>query len=429
MLCCRIASPIAVALLLVPGLSFTLEADDWPQWRGPHRDGVCDEAGLLEKLPAEGLKVRWRVPVGWGYSSPVVAEGRVYLADSELMKPKARERLLCRDEATGKEIWTHAYDVAYEDWAFDPTQEIGPVATPIVQNGKVYTLGRLNDLFCLDTRRGDILWKANLGTAYGAKFSPGMPSPLIEGELLILLIGGKPGAGVVALNKDTGMEAWKALDETLTFSSPIVIASGGKRQLIVWTQESLTSLDPATGAVWWRQRLLTSSDYAVSTPVFHADRLLLGGLMFQLDADKPAARVLWPASSAPARRIYSNTSTPMFRGGFVYSARSSGELICVDADTGKQVWETDKVTDMKNGASIHITPNGQTALLYTNKGELIRARLTPEGYHELSRTAVIEPTMPFGGRNVVWAPPAYANRHIFARSGKELVCASLGDAP
>lgn len=422
-------SILAVGLalpLLLPG---ALRADDWPQWRGPNRDGVCDEAGLLESFPAAGLKVRWRVPVGWGFSSPVVAHGRVYLADSELMKPIAKERLQCLDETTGKPLWTHVYDVAYQDWAFDPTQEIGPVATPIVQNGKVYILGRTNELFCLDARSGDVLWKKNLETDYQAAFSPGMPSPLIEGNLLILFIGGKPDACVVALDKDSGKEAWKALAESLTFSSPIVITSGGKKQLIVWTQESVTSLDPAAGTTYWRQQLFTNSDYAVSTPIYHKNRLLLGGLMFQLDPDKPAATVLWPASKVITRRVFSNTSTALFRGDHIYTARSSGQLICLEANTGQQVWESDKVTDLINGASIHLTANGDSVLLFTNKGELIRAQLTPQGYQEISRVAVLEPTFPFGGRNVAWSPPAYANRHIFARNGKELICASLAAEP
>jgi hypothetical protein len=167
----------------------------------------------------------------------------------------------------------------------------------------------------------------------------------------------------------------------------------------------------------------------VSTPVFHKDRLLIGGMMFQLDKDKPAARVLWPNSKAPARRIFSHTSTALFRGDCLFTARSSGELICVDASTGKPLWESAKVMDLKNGASIHLTPNGDTVLLYTDRGELIRARLTREGYQEISRVRVLEPTMPFAGRKVAWAPPAYANGHIFARNGKELICASLRTEP
>jgi len=112
-----------------------------------------------------------------------------------------------------------------------------------------------------------------------------------------------------------------------------------------------------------------------------------------------------------------------------FSAKSSGELMCIEASTGKMVWESNKVTDLINGASIHLTPNGDTVLLYTDKGELIRAQLTSQGYNEISRVAVLEPTFPFAGRNVVWSPPAYANRHIFARNGKELICASLAAKP
>ena len=418
------------AVIATPLLLSATSAEDWPQWRGPNRENVCSEKGLLESFPAAGLKVRWRAPVGWGFSSPVVAQGRVYLADSEAVKPKAKERLHCFDEATGKPLWTHVYDVAYEDWAFDPAQEIGPVATPIVQDGKIYIVGRTGRLFCLDAAKGDVLWQKNLEEEYGFKFAPGAPSPLIEGDLLILFVGGKKSEScVVALHKDTGKEAWKALDDTLTFSSPIVVTAAGKKQLIVWTEQSVASLDPATGAVWWQQPLLTSSDYTVSTPVFYKGHLLIGGMMFELSSEKPEAKVLWPASKAPARRIYSHTSTALFRGDHIYSAKSTGELICVDANTGKQVWESNKVTDLKSGAAIFLTPNGDSVLLYTNLGELIRAQLSPQGYKEISRATVLVPTFPFGGRNVAWSAPAYANRCIFARNGKELVCASLAQEP
>lgn len=420
-----LAAPFSLLLLA----SAPLRAEDWPQWRGPNRDGACGETGLLKSFPAEGLKVRWRVPVGWGWSSPVVAQSRVYLTDSDLETSNAKERLHCFEESTGKRLWTYAEEVEYPDWAFDPDQQVGPVATPIVAGGKVYTLGKLGHLLCLDAVKGDVLWQKNLEEVYQTKWSPGMPSPLIEGELLILFIGGKGGACVVALHKDSGKEVWKALDESLTFSSPIVVSSGGKRQLIVWTQESVTSLDPATGATYWRQKLLTNSDYAVSTPVFHNDRLLIGGLMFQLNSDKPGAAVLWPASKAPSRRIFSHTSTALFRGDYLYSAKSSGELICIEASTGKQVWESTKATDPINGASIHLTPNGDFVFLYTDQGELILAHLTSEGYNEISRVALLEPTFPFAGRNVTWSPPAYANRHIFARNSKELICASLTAKP
>ncbi len=121
----------------------------------------------------------------------------------------------------------------------------------------------------------------------------------------------------------------------------------------------------------------------------------------------------------------SNTSTALLQNGFVYSARISGELVCLEAATGKQVWQTNTVTSKGNGSSIHLTPNGDSVLLFTDEGNLIRARLSAAGYQEVSRVHLIDPTHPFNGRNVVWPPPAYANHHVLVRNDKELIRASL----
>jgi outer membrane protein assembly factor BamB len=251
---------------------------------------------------------------------------------------------------------------------------------------------------------------------------------LIEGNLLIVPVGAKPDACVIAFDKNTGQETWKSLDEQPSASSPIVVNAGGKRQLIVWTPEAVTALDPATGKTYWRERLITTKDATVSTPVYHDGNLLIGGLMLRLDSDKPAATVIGPKSRATARRILSDTSTALFRDDYIYSARSAGELVCLEASTGNQLWETDKVTDLKSGASIHLTANADSALLYNDHGELIRARLTPKGYLEISRARVLEPPATWG-RKCAWAAPAFANRHVYARTDKELVCASLANEP
>ena len=240
-----------------------------------------------------------------------------------------------------------------------------------------------------------------------------------------MFTGAKPGACVIALDKKTGKEVWKALDETVSNSSPLVIVAGGKRQLIVWTDESVTSLNPATGETWWREPLVTNNNYAIPTPVVQKNRLLIAGLMLELDARQPAAKVLWPESRAISKRILSNTSTALLRGDHVFSAKSNGELVCLEAGTGKQVWGTTNVTELKSGASIHLTPNGDAVFLFTDQGDLIRAQLTPQGYQEISRAHLLEPTTPFGSKKFAWTPPAYANRHVFARNDEELVCASL----
>lgn len=412
---------LAAALALALLLTVAVRADDWPQWRGPNRNGVWIEAAV----PAGGLARRWSVPVGVGFSSPIVVQGRVYVSDSQPVRPTARERVQCLDAATGKSIWSHAYDVNYPDWAFDEPNQLGPVATPIVVDGRVYTLGVNGRLLCLGATKGELHWQKDLQKEYPAKELKCHASPLIDGDRLILFVGAKPGACVIAFDKNTGKEVWRALHESATSSSPIILEFGGARQLIVWTQESVTALDPATGKTYWQQRLVTSADFVVSTPVWQKDLLLLGGLMMRLDADKPAASVLWPETRVVSRRILSHTSTAFIRGDRVFSARSSGELVCLEARTGKQLWETDQVTDLKNGASIHITAHGDTALLYNERGELIQAHLTPSGYRELGRALLLQPTYPFSGRRCAWAPPAFAQGHVFARSDEELVCTSL----
>ena len=411
--------------LLPPGA----RAEDWPQWRGPNRDGVWHETGIMQSFRAGGLEVAWRAPVQRGWSSPVVAQGRVYLIDAEVTNAKATERVLCFDEVNGKPLWSHRYAVAYPDWALGRNGG-GPCATPIVRDGKLYTLGAMGNLFCLDATRGTIVWEKDLAKEYQVKEFTGITaSPLIDDDLLILYICGKPDACVVAFDKNSGKEAWRALDDSFTYSSPIVLTAGGQRQLIVWTQQAVTSLNPRTGKIWWREQLHTPGDMAVSTPVFADHRLLIGGLMMKLDADKAGASILWPEARAAPNRVLSNTSTALLQGDYVFSVKTTGDLVCLEAGTGKQVWQTDTVTSLKNGCSIHLTPNGDSVLLFTDQGNLIRARLSANGYQELARVHVLDATYPFNGRLVVWPPPAYANRHIFARNDKELICASLAARP
>jgi outer membrane protein assembly factor BamB len=321
---------MSIAVVVPMVLATAVRAEDWPQWRGPNRDNVWAETGVVETFPLEGLKVRWRAAVGPGWSSPVVAQGRVFLTDSQLKRPQAKERVLCFDQATGKPAWTYAYEASYPDWAFTPGQEPGPCATPVVEAGRVYTLGGSGQVLCLDARTGERLWERRLDKAYEIEVLKCRASPLIDGGLLILFVGGKPGACVVALDKRSGQEAWKALDESVTNSSPIIVTAGGKRQLIVWTGESVTSLDPAMGKAYWRERLVTSNNDAIATPVWNEPLLLIGGLMLKLDAMKPAASVLWRDTKAVSRRVLSNTSTAVLRGGYVFSARSSGELVCLE---------------------------------------------------------------------------------------------------
>jgi outer membrane protein assembly factor BamB len=416
---CRSAL-VSLSLLL----TLLARADDWPQWRGLHRDGTWDETNIVESFPTNGLKIAWRAPVGPGFSSPVVAQGRAFVIDSQLIRPKARERVHAFDTKSGKELWTHSYEVDYADWALEPTNSFGPRPTPIVNDGKLFTLGARGRLICFEAANGKVLWEKNLEIK--SKDSAFTPSPLIESNLLILVLdGAPPGPCVVAMDKNSGNEVWRAIDESATFGSPIAITAGGKRQLIVWAEKSVNSLDPATGKVFWRERYVSGGSYVVSTPVARDDLLFVSGMMFKLNSDKPGASLLWPEGRPPSRQTISDTSTAAFLGDHLFTCNLAGELACIEAKTGKIAWATNAITGTKGGASIHITTHGKWAFLFNDRGELIRAGLTPAGYSETSRATLLRPTSPIGTRKMAWTPPAYSDGRVFARNDEELVCAEL----
>jgi outer membrane protein assembly factor BamB len=415
------------ACILCAGCATWARAEDWPQWRGPRRDGTWIESSVLETFPAGGLTIRWRAPVGPGWSSPVVSQGRVFVTDVTFETRPAHERVHCFVETTGESLWTYAYEAEYPD--LPPENRSTPAATPIVEARKLYMIGGNGHVHCIDTGTGQPLWERRLDQEFEISPQSCRPSPLIEGDLLILFTGARPGACVVALDKTSGKDVWRALEDSVSNSSPIVISAAGRRQLIVWTGESVTSLSPTTGDIYWRESLLTNTNYSTATPVCEQNALLISGLMLELSSDAPAATPVWPQTRAVTRRVLSNTSTPLLKGDHLYSAKFNGELACLDARTGEEVWVTENVTALKAGASIHLTPNRDVVWLFTDEGNLIRARLTPAGYEELGRSHLVKPTSPFMGRLFAWTPPAYANRCVFARNDEEVVCASLGKEP
>ena len=422
----RVETVVAMAALCA---AVALRAEDWPQWRGPRRDSTWNETGILQTFPREGLKVLWRVPIGVGFSSPCVVHGRVYVTDSRVTRSSTKENVHCVDAATGKTIWTYGYDVKYPEWGADPDHPFGPIATPVIADGKIYTLGRVSNLLCLDAITGSVLWHKDLPKQYQTNddLRGSNCSPIIEGELIIIAIAKSPQASIVAFNKNTGLQVWESLDEIPSNSSPIVITSAGRKQIIVWAYKSVAALDPPTGRILWRQSVNTGPTYTVATPVWNEDRLLLGGLMLKLTSDKPAVSVLWPEEMRPSLIHVSDTSTPLIQDGLVFSPNSKGQLLCLDAATGRQLWQADQLTETKGGASVHLTaaPSIHCIFLYTDRGDLILSRLTAAGYNEISRAHLIDPTSDYAGRKMAWPPPAYAGRCVFARSDKELVCASL----
>src|SRR5262245_5037648 len=429
-----LARPIFSAAIALAMLLAAASADDWPQWRGTNRDGVWRETGIVQKFSSSQLTPKWSVETGSGYCGPTVANGRVYLTD-RVTKPTELERVLCFDEHTGKTLWSHEYACAYSRIGYH--YPAGPRACVGIHDGKAYALGATGRLHVFDATSGRILWHKDLDQLYNIE----MPNwgiaaaPLIHDNLVILHIGGE-GACVIALNKDTGDEVWRALSDRAQYAAPIIVQQGGQPVVMCWTGDSVAGLAASTGKVLWRYPWKpVKMPIGVATPVINGDRVFFtsfydGALLLRLLKDKPDIEKLWQISGRDEKNteaLHSIISTPVFENGYIYGVDSYGELRCLDAADGHRVWEDTTAVPRARWSTIHFVKNGGRYFLFNERGELIIAKLSPKGYDEISRAKLIEPTMDQlrerGG--VCWSHPAFANKHIFARNDKELVCASL----
>jgi outer membrane protein assembly factor BamB len=412
-------------------------ADDWPEFRGAGRRGVWNDTGIVDRFPDGGLKVLWRAPVKAGYSGPAVARGRVFVTDwAPASGPRGTERLLCFDEKTGALLWKHEWDASYGPFV----NTNGPHATPTVDGDRVYALGSAGTLLAVNADTSDVLWRKDLVKDLGAEFGTyGFSSaPIVDQDRLIAFVSHTPDAKVFAFDKMTGREVWRALGTTgeIGTSQPLLIDAGGARQLIVWDIAGVTSLDPATGAMYWTQPFRTGINFAMT---HRGARLLLstfeeGPLMLELDTERPAARVLWKGtgmSEIDTDKLHSSISTPIIDGDYVYGICSYGQLRALDARTGERLWETQAATvERARWTSAQLVQHGDRVFISNDRGELILARLTPAGYQEISRAALVKPTSDPRGRfrklgAVYWSHPAYANRHVYARNDEEIVAVTL----
>jgi len=442
--CLKVAT---VTSVVVAFAVITLKAEDWPQWRGVERNAIWRDTGLIERFADDGLIVKWRVPIRAGFAGPAVADGRVYVLDYQ-ETPGSRtmdghERLVVLDEESGEELWTQEWPAAYRN--IHVKFATGPRATPTVSGDQVYILGAAGMLSCFDTATGELIWRVDTVAEYGVTvpvFGVSQ-SPLVEGDHLIVLVGGEPDAMVMAFDRETGDEAWRAIETTSEpgYSSPIVVTAGGVRQLIVWHTAAVTSLNPETGDIWWQYDFPVPSGLTIGTPVWNGRYLLVtqvenGGLMLALNPDRPAARLLWEGVN-PNRTDRppqgATLSTPVLVGDAMYGLSSYGEFRGLDAATGERLWSTDQLTPHERWANSYLVQNGSRWFVVNETGELVIARFTPAGYEEVDRTLLLQPnTRTRGGasgrwddRAVLWAHPAFANQHVVARNDAEVVRLSL----
>jgi outer membrane protein assembly factor BamB len=442
--------------LMALALPLSLLAADWPQWMGPNRDAVWNEKGILKSFPKGGPKVLWRQPIGGGYAGPAVANGKVYVADKVLnagaVEPKdpfsgdktktsAIERVLCLDAATGKEIWKHEHPVSYQI-----QYPAGPRCTPNVHDGKVYALGAMGNLCCLDAGTGKPVWEKELTKEYKIEAPTwGFAGhPLVYKNLLICLVGGD-GSTVVAFDRNTGTEVWKSLSAPEPgYNSPILIEAGGTTQAVIWTSKSLYGLNPETGSTYWRVPLQPKYGMSIMTPRKHDDYLYAAGIgnvgvVLKLDAARPAVTEVWrgKGEANPKEGVFPVNMTPYIDKGVIYGNDQPGMFRAVDLTSGKRLWESfkpvfgeDKDEDFKDGdaATAFVVRNGDRYFLFSETGDLVIAKLTPKGYEEIDRAHLLEPTTAgLSKRKVVWSHPAFANKCIFVRNDKEIVCASLAE--
>ncbi len=453
----RVVLGSAVRVCLIAGVAWScvirVSADDWPEWRGRGRLGVWAETGIVERLPASGLRVSWRTPVHAGYAGPAVAGGRVFVTDARPTEGKRAHQMIERasalDEATGRVLWTHEWQANYS--GLQLVYAIGPRATPTVDGDRVYVLGTMGVLVALDVSSGRVLWEKDYVRDFDAQVPTwGMAgAPLVDGDLLICLVGGEPDAKLVALDKRTGKEIWRALpsDSEPGYNQPIIIEAGGARQLILFHPKGISSLDPTTGRVYWEIPHSVQMGIVVATPIRNGPYLFVtsqygGARMLKLADDKPAATVLWsgPGEQDPGmthdtpNTLNSVISTPVLDGEYVYGIDNDGQLRCLAAETGKEMWKTDALLKERAmyGTAFFVR-NGDRYFINNDRGELVMAKLSPSGFQELSRATLIEPTHPYVRRRqsptVHWSHAAYANRHIVVRNDNEIVRLSLAAEP
>lgn len=433
---------------------------DWPQWLGDQRDGVWREDGIIDALPAAGPPVKWRLAIGPGYSGPSVADGRVFVMDRTAaeglteeeiaaMKKAGQvpggERLLCLDQQSGQVLWQHTWDCPYRI-----AYPSGPRCTPTVDGDRVYALGAMGDLFCLQTADGKLLWHQRFPEIATRDGQPAKPPvwgyashPVIDGPRIVVPVGGD-GSAVIAFDKLTGQEVWRSLSSSDIAYAPLVFwGDGAGRQLIFWHADGIDSVNPETGAPYWHhtwpeEQTQPGATTSIATPVFIGDRLYLteyfaGSLLLRLKADPPGVEELDRSAARDPRHRHSMNSlmtNPVIREGHVYCVTGDGILRCVRLDDGEMVWEDPAFMGGKKPedfATLFQVEHEGRYFCLDDQGRLSIVSYSPAGRTVHSSCQLIKATQNARGRTVVWSHPAFAGRCIFARNDEEIICFDMAD--
>jgi outer membrane protein assembly factor BamB len=383
------------------------QTGQWPQWRGPERDGLCRETGLLSKWPESGPKQLWQAPASVGYSDLAIVGGKVIT----LLQDDKDEAVVCWDATTGQELWRFKYPARYVD-----PQGSGPRSTPSIDGGRVFTVGARGMMHCLKLANGDMVWRHNLAEEFhgpvphwGVSFSP-----LVEGDLVFANPGGPNGNSIVAFNKVTGDVVWKNLDDPPAYSSPVVATVEGKRQVIFLTQTGLVSVSPENGSLLWRFPWITRFDANIATPIVVGNYIFISS-----NYDRGCALVEVSSGSDgsfQAQSVYEHNrmrnhfSTCVYYQEHLYGF-DDATLVCMNFRTGKIAW---KNKDFQKGSLL--IADGKLIIL-GESGKLALAEATPADYREISAFQF--------SRSRCWTAPVLADGKLYVRDEEKVVCYDL----
>jgi outer membrane protein assembly factor BamB len=391
------------AAFVVGSASGEPKVHDWPQFRGPDRDGISRETGLASPWPSDGPREVWRVKLGGGYSGLSIQDGRIYTIYSR----GSGEFATAIDARSGETIWKVRTGTNRRD-----NQGDGPRSTPTVSGGVVYILGADGVLSALKTGDGETVWSRDLRKDYRAK-PPRWgvsTSPLVEGDLLLVDVGGEAGASVVAFDRRTGEEIWRAFDDKPGYSTPIAVTVGGVRQVLFFTARNLVGLRPANGEVLWRIPWKTSYDVNAAAPVFiPPDRFFVssgydvGGAVFRIVVNEEQVSVdrVWKN-----REMKNQFSSSIYLDGHLYGFDDK-TLKCIDAATGERRW---RERGFGHGS---LTYADGHLIVLGDRGTLALVEAKPDAYREKSRTQVFD--------TKTWTVPTFVGGRLYLRDQKELV--------